>query len=114
MTFPCPPLKGMVSSHGNRVLQWTGVPGGLPTNETTFAKILHDQGYATGLIGTSRGQRPRPYFRTEGIFKQRAWDAVGFSQWTESFVPAAWGLQLRLLGVQEGGEKTDQLEVPLC
>ncbi|KAM5290580.1 arylsulfatase L [Glossophaga mutica] len=46
------PLRsGMVSSRGSRVLRWTGVPGGLPANETTFAKILQDQGYATGLIG---------------------------------------------------------------
>uniref|UniRef100_A0A2K6M3I2 Arylsulfatase L n=2 Tax=Rhinopithecus bieti TaxID=61621 RepID=A0A2K6M3I2_RHIBE len=41
----------MVSSIGYRVLQWTGASGGLPTNETTFAKILKEKGYATGLVG---------------------------------------------------------------
>ncbi|XP_016847850.1 arylsulfatase H isoform X2 [Anolis carolinensis] len=34
-----------------RVLQWLGSSGGLPANETTFAKILQKQGYTTGLIG---------------------------------------------------------------
>ncbi|XP_045141380.1 arylsulfatase L [Echinops telfairi] len=49
---PCNPLPtGMVSSKGNRVLLWTAASGGLPANETTFAKILRDEGYATGLIG---------------------------------------------------------------
>ncbi|XP_071076483.1 arylsulfatase L-like [Desmodus rotundus] len=51
LTGRYPLRSGMVSSRGSRVLQWTGVPGGLPTNETTFAKILQDRGYATGLIG---------------------------------------------------------------
>uniref|UniRef100_A0A7N5K7C5 Arylsulfatase D n=1 Tax=Ailuropoda melanoleuca TaxID=9646 RepID=A0A7N5K7C5_AILME len=51
LTGRYPLRSGMVSSNGYRVLQWTGVPGGLPTNETTFAKILKDRGYATGLIG---------------------------------------------------------------
>ncbi|XP_053529408.1 arylsulfatase L [Artibeus jamaicensis] len=51
LTGRYPLRSGMVSSQGNRVLLWTGVPGGLPTNETTFAKILQGQGYATGLIG---------------------------------------------------------------
>jgi len=51
LTGRYPLRSGMVSSNGYRVLQWTGVSGGLPTNETTFAKILKDKGYATGLIG---------------------------------------------------------------
>ncbi|XP_054441003.1 arylsulfatase L [Pteronotus mesoamericanus] len=51
LTGRYPLRSGMVSSHGHRVLLWTAVPGGLPTNETTFAKILKDGGYATGLIG---------------------------------------------------------------
>ncbi|XP_069844416.1 arylsulfatase L-like isoform X5 [Dipodomys merriami] len=42
---------GMVTTNGARVLQWAAVSGGLPTSEITFAKILQEQGYATGLIG---------------------------------------------------------------
>ncbi|XP_069892060.1 arylsulfatase L-like [Dipodomys merriami] len=41
----------MVTTNGARVLQWAAVSGGLPTSEITFAKILQQQGYATGLIG---------------------------------------------------------------
>ncbi|ELK09001.1 Arylsulfatase E, partial [Pteropus alecto] len=51
LTGRYPVRSGMVSSDGHRVLQWAAVSGGLPTNETTFAKILKDHGYATGLIG---------------------------------------------------------------
>nr|XP_020140586.1 LOW QUALITY PROTEIN: arylsulfatase E [Microcebus murinus] len=51
LTGRYPVRSGMVSSDGYRVLQWAAVSGGLPTNETTFAKILQDKGYATGLIG---------------------------------------------------------------
>nr|XP_025840402.1 arylsulfatase E isoform X1 [Vulpes vulpes] len=51
LTGRYPLRSGMVSSNGYRVLQWTGVSGGLSTNEITFAKILKDRGYATGLIG---------------------------------------------------------------
>ncbi|XP_036091610.1 arylsulfatase L isoform X2 [Rousettus aegyptiacus] len=51
LTGRYPVRSGMVSSSGYRVLQWAAVSGGLPTNETTFAKILQEQGYATGLIG---------------------------------------------------------------
>ncbi|XP_032123683.1 arylsulfatase E isoform X1 [Sapajus apella] len=51
LTGRYPVRSGMVSSIGHRVLQWTGASGGLPTNETTFAKILKEKGYATGLIG---------------------------------------------------------------
>uniref|UniRef100_A0A8D2GLI6 Steryl-sulfatase n=1 Tax=Urocitellus parryii TaxID=9999 RepID=A0A8D2GLI6_UROPR len=51
LTGRYPIRSGMVSSNAFRVLQWTAAAGGLPTNEITFAKILRDQGYATGLIG---------------------------------------------------------------
>ncbi|KAF6389672.1 hypothetical protein mRhiFer1_001053 [Rhinolophus ferrumequinum] len=51
LTGRYPIRSGMVSSNGYRVLQWTAASGGFPTNETTFAKILQDKGYATGLIG---------------------------------------------------------------
>ncbi|KAM6149246.1 arylsulfatase L-like [Rhynchocyon petersi] len=51
LTGRYPLRSGMVSSDGNRVIQWTAASGGLPPNETTFAKILKERGYATGLIG---------------------------------------------------------------
>ncbi|XP_058147592.1 arylsulfatase D-like isoform X2 [Dasypus novemcinctus] len=43
--------SGMEASNGYRALQWNGGSGGLPPNETTFARILQQQGYSTGLIG---------------------------------------------------------------
>ncbi|XP_036167049.1 arylsulfatase D-like [Myotis myotis] len=43
--------SGMEANDGYRALQWNGGSGGLPENETTFARILQQQGYATGLIG---------------------------------------------------------------
>lgn len=42
----------MEADDGYRALQWNAGSGGLPTNETTFARVLQQQGYATGLIGT--------------------------------------------------------------
>ncbi|XP_006877303.1 PREDICTED: arylsulfatase E [Chrysochloris asiatica] len=51
LTGRYPLRSGMVSSNGYRVLQWTAASGGLPTTEITFAKILREKGYATGLIG---------------------------------------------------------------
>uniref|UniRef100_A0A8C3VXM2 Arylsulfatase L n=1 Tax=Catagonus wagneri TaxID=51154 RepID=A0A8C3VXM2_9CETA len=51
LTGRYPIRSGMVSSTGLRVLQWVAVSGGLPPNETTFAKTLRDQGYVTGLVG---------------------------------------------------------------
>lgn len=46
----------MEADDGYRALQWNGGSGGLPANETTFARILQQQGYATGLIGTQTVQ----------------------------------------------------------
>ncbi|XP_077002640.1 arylsulfatase D-like isoform X2 [Tamandua tetradactyla] len=43
--------SGMEASNGYRALQWNGGSGGLPPNETTFARILQQHGYSTGLIG---------------------------------------------------------------
>ena len=42
---------GMDATDGYRALMWNAGSGGLPQNETTFAKILQRQGYATGLVG---------------------------------------------------------------
>ncbi|XP_042316975.1 arylsulfatase H isoform X1 [Sceloporus undulatus] len=51
LTGRYPIRSGMVDSENFLVLHWLGGSGGLPPNETTFAKILQKQGYATGLIG---------------------------------------------------------------
>ncbi|XP_075706887.1 arylsulfatase H-like [Rhinoderma darwinii] len=47
------PVRTGMTGHGNgnKVLMWNAVSGGLPTNETTFAKNLKEQGYSTGIIG---------------------------------------------------------------
>ncbi|KAM9204047.1 LOW QUALITY PROTEIN: arylsulfatase D-like, partial [Mergus octosetaceus] len=42
--------SGMASNTQHRVLFWNGCSGGLPLNETTFATILHQQGYSTALV----------------------------------------------------------------
>ena len=47
-------LSGMASSNGYRALQWNAGSGGLPANETTFARLLQQQGYTTGLIGKGK------------------------------------------------------------
>lgn len=51
MTGRYPIRSGMDSGGAARILYWLGGSGGLPTNETTFAKILQQQGYTTGMIG---------------------------------------------------------------
>uniref|UniRef100_A0ACB8FI21 Uncharacterized protein n=1 Tax=Sphaerodactylus townsendi TaxID=933632 RepID=A0ACB8FI21_9SAUR len=51
LTGRYPIRSGMTSSSKTRILFWNAGSGGLPTNETTFAKLLQQQGYATGLIG---------------------------------------------------------------
>ncbi|XP_073472490.1 arylsulfatase D-like isoform X1 [Aquarana catesbeiana] len=43
--------SGMDTCGGGRALKWLGVSGGLPPNETTFAKILQNEGYYTGILG---------------------------------------------------------------
>ncbi|XP_008105369.2 arylsulfatase H [Anolis carolinensis] len=51
LTGRYPIRSGMASSNAHRALNWNAGSGGLPVNETTFAKVLHQQGYATGLVG---------------------------------------------------------------
>ncbi|XP_037367610.1 arylsulfatase H [Talpa occidentalis] len=52
LTGRYPIRSGMASPFEvNRVFNWLGGSGGLPTNETTFAKLLQHRGYRTGLIG---------------------------------------------------------------
>uniref|UniRef100_A0A8C3B5U7 Sulfatase N-terminal domain-containing protein n=1 Tax=Cairina moschata TaxID=8855 RepID=A0A8C3B5U7_CAIMO len=52
LTGRYPIRSGMASSNRYRALQWNAGSGGLPENETTFSKLLQQQGYTTGLIGT--------------------------------------------------------------
>ncbi|XP_072709160.1 arylsulfatase D-like isoform X4 [Ciconia boyciana] len=51
LTGRYPLRSGMDAINNYRVIFWNGGSGGLPPNETTFAKILQQQGYSTGLIG---------------------------------------------------------------
>ncbi|XP_027530556.1 arylsulfatase D-like isoform X3 [Neopelma chrysocephalum] len=51
LTGRYPIRSGMASSTQQQVLFWNGCSGGLPPNETTFARILHQQGYSTALVG---------------------------------------------------------------
>ncbi|NXD07525.1 ARSD Arylsulfatase, partial [Nothocercus nigrocapillus] len=51
LTGRYPIRSGMDAINNYRVIFWNGCSGGLPPNETTFAKILQQQGYSTGLIG---------------------------------------------------------------
>ncbi|XP_052520674.1 arylsulfatase D-like isoform X1 [Tympanuchus pallidicinctus] len=51
LTGRYPIRSGMASSNQYRALQWNAGSGGLPENETTFARLLQQQGYTTGLIG---------------------------------------------------------------
>ena len=41
----------MASANKNRVFLFVAAKGGLPENETTFAKVLRKQNYGTALIG---------------------------------------------------------------
>ncbi|XP_078512184.1 arylsulfatase D-like isoform X1 [Lissotriton helveticus] len=51
MTGRYPSRSGMDYSSWHRVLMWLAASGGIPPNETTFAEIMQQQGYSTGLIG---------------------------------------------------------------
>ncbi|XP_010828574.1 PREDICTED: arylsulfatase H-like, partial [Bison bison bison] len=51
------------SSNLNRDVVWLGGSGGLPPNETTFAKLLQHRGYRTGLIGMALTLKPSSYKR---------------------------------------------------
>ncbi|XP_013036077.3 arylsulfatase D-like isoform X3 [Anser cygnoides] len=58
LTGRYPLRSGMDAINKYRVIFWNGGSGGLPPNETTFAKILQQQGYSTGLIGRITGLIP--------------------------------------------------------
>nr|XP_013036077.2 arylsulfatase H-like isoform X3 [Anser cygnoides] len=58
LTGRYPLRSGMDAINNYRVIFWNGGSGGLPPNETTFAKILQQQGYSTGLIGRITGLIP--------------------------------------------------------
>ncbi|KAG8450629.1 hypothetical protein GDO86_003052 [Hymenochirus boettgeri] len=51
MTGRYPIRSGMDYSDAGRVIMWTAASSGLPPNETTFASILQQEGYTTGIIG---------------------------------------------------------------
>nr|XP_060625864.1 arylsulfatase H-like isoform X1 [Anolis sagrei ordinatus] len=51
LTGRYPIRSGMSARTEPQVFIRTGSSGGLPPNETTFAKLLQQQGYTTGLIG---------------------------------------------------------------
>ncbi|KAJ1116277.1 hypothetical protein NDU88_004493, partial [Pleurodeles waltl] len=51
LTGRYPVRSGMEYSGWHRVVMWLAASGGIPPNETTFAEILQQQGYTTGLMG---------------------------------------------------------------
>ncbi|XP_015680031.1 arylsulfatase H-like [Protobothrops mucrosquamatus] len=51
LTGRYPIRSGMAATTERRVKAGPGTTGGLPTNETTFATLLQQQGYTTGIIG---------------------------------------------------------------
>ncbi|XP_021562338.1 arylsulfatase F [Carlito syrichta] len=51
LTGRYPIRSGMVSNGSKRVIRSLGVPSGLPHNETSFAALLKEEGYSTGIIG---------------------------------------------------------------
>ncbi|XP_069492834.1 arylsulfatase D-like isoform X2 [Ambystoma mexicanum] len=51
MTGRYPLRSGMDYSDEHRILVWLAASGGIPSNETTFAELLRQQGYTTGIIG---------------------------------------------------------------
>ncbi|XP_051882802.1 steryl-sulfatase-like isoform X2 [Pristis pectinata] len=51
LTGRYPVRSGMTSFHRIGVFIFAAGSGGLPTNETTFVKLLKEQGYSTALIG---------------------------------------------------------------
>ncbi|XP_037994579.1 arylsulfatase D-like isoform X4 [Motacilla alba alba] len=56
LTGRYPIRSGMASSTQRQVLFWNGGSGGLPPNETTFARILYQQGYSTALVEKFQGR----------------------------------------------------------
>lgn len=63
-------LVGMASRNRVGVFLFTASSGGIPPTEVTFARLLREQGYSTGLVGEHR-VGPRGYQKVRGHWEVR-------------------------------------------